>query len=66
MTEKLSTVEELLDWSNSVGERRERGKDVPELEAKAAEAVFEYCVYEAYKQRPMQVYYMILKRGDVC
>lgn len=66
MTDKIPTTEELLDWSNGVMERKEEGKFVSDLEKNAATAVFEYCLYEAYKQRPMQIYYMMMKRGDVC
>lgn len=63
MTKKILTIDVLLDWLSDVLEREEEGKFVSNVEKNAAEAVFEYCLHEAYKQRPMKVYYMIMKRG---
>lgn len=65
MTDRIPTLEELLNWSNSVADRKNAGEFVNEAEYEAAKAVFEYCLYEHYKMAPMQMYYMIMKRGDV-
>ena len=66
MTDRIPTLEELLNWSNSVGERKDKGEPISELEHDASEAVFDYVLEKAFHQMPMQVYYMVLKRGDVC
>lgn len=65
MTDRIPTLEELLNWSNDVGERKDKGEPISELENDAGEAVFEYVLETAYHKMPMQVYYEVLKRGDV-
>jgi len=66
VTDRIPTLEELLNWSNAIGERKDKGEPISELEHDAGEAVFEYVLEKAFDQMPMQVYYLVLKRGDVC
>ena len=61
MTEKIPTINDLLDWSNSVAERKHNGEAVPKLEYAAALAVFKYVLSVAYKQSPLQIYNILLK-----
>ena len=66
MTDRIPTLEELLNWSNDVGERKDKGEPISELEDAASEAVCDYVLEKAYHKMPMQVYYMVLKKGDIC
>ena len=62
MSERVPILEELLNWSNGVGERKSKGENISELESKAADAIFEFVLQEAYKQNPLQIYTMVLKK----
>ena len=63
MTERIPTLEELQNWSNDVMARREGGENISELEIKASAAIFEFTLMEAYKQNPLQIYNMVLKKS---
>jgi len=59
------TLNDLLDWSNGVKERKCNGEEVGPLEYDAAEAIFKYALSEARKQKPFQLYAMLLKHKEL-
>ena len=62
MLDRIPTLDELLNWSNDTAERKNKGENVSELEYKAAVAIFEFALMEAYKQNPLSVYALVTKR----